>query len=189
MIGKFTIRDRDSERISIARDLLSPSLFGQLILFSRLMAPQSDKQTHNTGSRFGDRSYRWVLRGSTQPTGSFDSIRSLDFACYISGEGTSPLRRPLFIRLGNSYRISIGIRDRTGFAIALRNQSVGPIESRPGGRSYRVIGKLTIRGRDSEIAPTVGFRVAQPNLRVRLIGGIVETARMCSEWNQGLRMG
>ena len=113
-------------------------------------------------SRPGGRSYRWVSRGSTQPTGSFDSIRSLDCACYISGEGTSPLRRPLFTQLGNLYRIFIRIRDRAGFAIALRNQSVGPIESRPGGRSYRVIGKFTIRGRDSEIAPTVGFRVAQP---------------------------
>ena len=32
-----------------------------------------------------------------------------------------------------------------------------------------MISKLTIRGRDSEIAPTVGFRVDQPNLRARLI--------------------
>ena len=32
-----------------------------------------------------------------------------------------------------------------------------------------MIGKFTIRGRDSEIAPTVGFRVAQPNLQARLI--------------------
>ena len=39
---------------------------------------QSDKQTHNTRSRFGDRSYRWVSRGSTQPAGSADWWNSGD---------------------------------------------------------------------------------------------------------------
>ena len=85
--------------------------------------------------------------------------------CFFIGTARGP--SPTECRSGMRFS-----RDSERISIALINHSLDPIESRPGGRSYRAICKLTIRGRDSEMGSLWKF------YRVRYQGSLSELYRI-----------